>query len=164
MGCLFMPWSRSENLKIRKFKIIPIKKFCQKLKVFLFCFINCERQPISGCLLCIVNAKTVQPLVLWVAKVFVTCVRLQTKQRKKNQNFWFMEKHLSYNFHLWKNVYHRDLTQFSVRMELYDKKFLIYGNCMIRSSVHSGQFSALLNIFPFSALLYFSAVKRSQQF
>ena len=30
-----------------------------------------------------------------------------------------MEKHLSYNFHLWKNVYHRDFIQSSVRMALY---------------------------------------------
>ena len=49
-----------------------------------------------------------------------------------------MEKHLSYNFHIWKNVYHRDFIQFSVRMELYDKKFLIYENCMIRSFGHPG--------------------------
>ena len=57
------------------------------------------------------------------------------------QTFWFMETHLSYNFHLWKNVYPRDFTQFSVRMalyELYDKKFLINGNCMIRSFGHPG--------------------------
>ena len=31
-----------------------------------------------------------------------------------------MEKHLSYNFHIWKNVYHRALIQFVVRMELYE--------------------------------------------
>ena len=45
-----------------------------------------------------------------------------------------MEKHLSFNFHIWKNGYHRDFIQISVRMEvfeLYDKKFLIYGNCVI---------------------------------
>ena len=52
---------------------------------------------------------------------------------RKIQNFWFMGKHLSYNFHIWKNAYHRVFIQFSVRMKLYDKKFLIYGNCMIRS-------------------------------
>ena len=38
---------------------------------------------------------------------------------RKNQTFWFMEKHLSNNFHLWKNVYHRDFIQYSVRMALY---------------------------------------------
>ena len=38
---------------------------------------------------------------------------------RKNQNFWFMEKHLSYNFHLWKMVYDRDFIQCSVRMALY---------------------------------------------
>ena len=60
--------------------------------------------------------------------VFVTCVRLQTQPRtfqklnleRKNQNFLFMGKHLSYNFHIWKNAYHRVFIQFSVRMELYE--------------------------------------------
>ena len=87
------------------------------------------------------KCKTVQPLVFRVTKVFVTCVRLQTQPKtfqkpnfeRKNQNFWFMEKHLSYNIHLWKNLYHRDFIQCSVRMELYDRKFFINGNCMIRS-------------------------------
>ena len=73
------------------------------------------------------KCKTVQPLVFWVTKVFVTCVRLQLQPKnfqklnleRKNQNFWFMEKHLSYNFHIWKNAYHRVFIQFSVRMELY---------------------------------------------
>ena len=80
------------------------------------------------------KCKNVQPLVPWVTKVFVTCVRLQLQPKifqkqnleRKNQNFWFMEKHLSYNFHIWKNAYHRGFIQF-------DKKFLIYGNCMIGS-------------------------------
>ena len=31
-----------------------------------------------------------------------------------------MGKHLSYNFHIWKNAYHRVFIQFSVRMELYE--------------------------------------------
>ena len=57
---------------------------------------------------------------------------------RKNQTFWFLKTHLSCNFHIWKNVYHRDFIQFSVRMELYDKKFLMYGNCMIRSFGHPG--------------------------
>ena len=39
---------------------------------------------------------------------------------RKNPTFWFMEKHLSYNFHIWKNAYHRVFIQFSVRMELYE--------------------------------------------
>ena len=38
---------------------------------------------------------------------------------RKTQTFCFMEKHLSYNFHLWKNVYHRDFIQCFVRMALY---------------------------------------------
>ena len=60
----------------------------------------------------------------------------KTKFRKKNQNFWFMEKHLSYKFHIGKNAYHRVFIQFSVQwkcMKLYDKKFFIYGNCIMRS-------------------------------
>ena len=76
----------------------------------------------------------------------MTCVWLQTQPRsfqklnleRKNQNFWFMEKHLSYNFDIWKNVYHREFIQCSVRMALYDKKFFINGNCMIRSFDHPG--------------------------
>ena len=55
-----------------------------------------------------------------------------------------MGKHLSYNFHIWKNAYHRVFIQFSVRMELYDKKFLIYGNCMIRSFGQPGLLSNLI--------------------
>ena len=31
-----------------------------------------------------------------------------------------MGKHLSYNFHIWKNAYHRVFIQFSVLMELYE--------------------------------------------
>ena len=41
-------------------------------------------------------------------------------RNKKNQFFWFMEKRLSYNFHIWKNVYQRDLIRFSVRSALYE--------------------------------------------
>ena len=74
------------------------------------------------------KCKTVQPLVFRVTKVYVTCVRLQLQPKffqklnleRKNQNFWFMGKHLSYNFHIWKNAYHRVFIQFSVRMELYE--------------------------------------------
>ena len=44
----------------------------------------------------------------------------ETKFRKKKSNFWFMGKHVSYNFHIWKNAYHRVFIQFSVRMELYE--------------------------------------------
>ena len=44
----------------------------------------------------------------------------ETKFRKKNQNFWFMEKHLSYKFHIGKNVYHRVFIPFSVHMEMYE--------------------------------------------
>ena len=65
----------------------------------------------------------------------------KTKIRNKNSIFWLMEKHLSYNFRIWKNAYHRVFIQFSVRMELYDKKFIIYGNCMIRSFGKPGLFN-----------------------
>ena len=44
----------------------------------------------------------------------------ETKFRKKKSKFLVMEKHLSYNFHIWKNAYHRVFIQFSVRMELYE--------------------------------------------
>ena len=44
----------------------------------------------------------------------------ETKFRKKKSKFLFMGKHLSYNFHIWKNAYHRVFIQFSVRMELYE--------------------------------------------
>ena len=44
----------------------------------------------------------------------------ETKFRKKKSKFLFMGKYLSYNFHKWKNAYHRVLIQFSVRMELYE--------------------------------------------
>ena len=74
------------------------------------------------------KCKTVQPLVFCVTKVYVTCVRLQLQPKffqklnleSKNKSFWFMGKHLSYNFHIWKNAYHRVFIQFSVRMELYE--------------------------------------------
>ena len=59
MACLCMPWSMSDNLKIHKFKIIIIEKFCQKLKVCYFFYIICERQleDNSSRFLCIVNAR-----------------------------------------------------------------------------------------------------------
>ena len=54
----------------------------------------------------------------WAANT--TEIFSETKFRKKNQTFWFMEKHLSYNFHIWKNAYHRVFIQLPVRMELYE--------------------------------------------
>ena len=74
------------------------------------------------------ECKTVQHLAFRVTKVFDTCVRLQLQPKifqklnleRKNQILWFMEKHVSYNFHIWKNAYHRVFIQFSVRMELYE--------------------------------------------
>ena len=72
----------------------------------------------------------------------------ETKFRKKNQNFWFMENtyhtifiygkmliiEFSYNFlYVWNC------------MKLYDKKFLIYENCMIRSFGQPGKFLLLLS-------------------
>ena len=41
------------------------------------------------------------------------------------------------------NVYYRDFIQFSVRMELYDKKFPIYENCMISVFGQPGYFAAV---------------------
>ena len=126
MSWLCMPWSMSDELKIQKIKIIVIEKFCQKLKVFfVISFVkDSSRQFRSFSMHC--KSKTVQLLVLWAIKVFVTCVRLQTqpnfsenKFRNKEQHFGLWKKHLSYNYYLWENVIYRDLTQFSLRMELY---------------------------------------------
>ena len=45
----------------------------------------------------------------------------ETKFRKKKNKIFCLWKHtLSYNFHIWKNAYHRVFIQFSVRMELYE--------------------------------------------
>ena len=74
------------------------------------------------------KCKTIQPLVLWVTKVFVTCVWLQPQPKicqklnlRTKNNFWYVEKiPVSYNFHLWENAYHRVFIHFSVRMELYE--------------------------------------------
>ena len=126
MGCQCKPWSMSDNLKIQKFKIIIIKKFCQKKSSLLLLYQLWKAANFRSFTMHS-NCKTVQPLVFWVTKVFVNFVWLQTQPKvfqklnleRKNQSFWFMEKHLSYNFHLWKNVYHRDFIQCSVRMALY---------------------------------------------
>ena len=58
----------------------------------------------------------------------------ENKFRNKKQLFGLWRKHLSYNFHLWENIYYRVFIQFSVRMDwmkLYEKKFPIYENCMM---------------------------------
>ena len=52
--------------------------------------------------------------------------------RKKKSNFLVYEKHLSYNFHIWKKVYHKDFIQFSLRMKFY------VINCMTRRFGHPG--------------------------
>ena len=42
-------------------------------------------------------------------------------RKKKNKIFFcFWKNTLSYNFHIWKNAYHRVFIQFSVRMDLYE--------------------------------------------
>ena len=76
----------------------------------------------------------------------------EIKFRNKKSVFWFMEKHLSYTFHIWKNAYHKDFIQFLYVwkcMKLYDKKFLIYESCMIRSF---GQPGFLVEILEFTHL------------
>ena len=95
----------SDNLKIQKFKIIIIKKFCQKINVCYFCYINYKRQPHSGRFLCIVNARPATFGVLsnqglcHLCSVATTTENFsETKFRKKNQNFWFMEKHTIIQF------------------------------------------------------------------
>ena len=129
----------SDNLKIQKFKITTIEKICQKLKVCYFCDIICERQleNVSGRFLCIVNAKTVKPLVL---------LRTQPKffQKIILEIFLVYGKIPIIQFSYMEKYYHRDFIHISVRMELYDKKFLIYGNCMIRSFGHPGDRTQLI--------------------
>ena len=69
-----------------------------------------------------------QNLIFCVHNVVLDTIKLQLQAKiflklnleRKNQNFWFMGKHLSYNFHIWKNAYHRVFIQFSVRIELYE--------------------------------------------
>ena len=90
------------------------------------------------------KCKTVQPLAFWVTKVFVTYVRLETQPKifqKLNS-----ERKIKI-FGLWENTYHTIfiygemlIIEFSYNflyvwncMKLYDKKFLIFENCMIRS-------------------------------
>ena len=50
-----------------------------------------------------------------------------------------MKKYLSYNFHIWKNGYHRYFIHFYVRLELYGKKFFKYGKGMRRSFGEPGK-------------------------
>ena len=130
--------SNFENLAQNFFVFFrPQIEFCTQTNIFrknFFCTQNL--------IFCVHN---VVLYTIMYTKVFVSCVRLQTQPKifqkinleRKNQTFWFMENYLSYNFHLWKNVYHRDFIQCSVRMalygivwqevshiwELYDKKF-----------------------------------------
>ena len=139
----------SDNLKMQKLKIITIKKFCQKLKVCYFCYINLKL--ISNQRLCHLcsAANTTENFS-------------ENKFRKKKSNFLLYGKTPVIQFHLRTNVYHRDFIQFSVRMELYgivwncmelyDTKFLMYGNCMIRSFGHPGSSNfgfRIISISPF---------------
>ena len=55
----------------------------------------------------------------------------ENKFRNKKPLFGLRKKHISYNFYLWEIVYNRDSIQFCVRMELNEKKFPNYENCMI---------------------------------
>ena len=134
----------SDNLKTQKFNIIIINKFCQKIKVWYFCYINCERQPKTGRFLCIVNAR---PSNLWWYEWprSMSLVFGCNYNRKFFRNQILKEKIKI--FVLWENTYHTIfiygkmlIIEFSYNflyvwncMKLYDKKFLIYGNCMIRS-------------------------------
>ena len=88
----------SDNLKIQKFNKIIIKKFCQKIKVCYFCYINCERRTISGRFLCIVNARPFN-LVLrnqglcHLCSVTTTTENFsETKFRKKKLKFFVYGK------------------------------------------------------------------------
>ena len=98
------------------------------------------------------KCKTVQPLVLWVTKVFVTCVQLQ-KQPNMFQKINFETKNnfLGYG----ENTYHTISIywkmfplEFSYNflyvwncMKLYEKKFPIYENCMTSIFGQPGTFN-----------------------
>ena len=58
-----------------------------------------------------------------------------------------MEKYLSCNIHIWKNAYHKNFIRFSVRMELYAKKFFIYGYCLIKSFGQPGRHVNKIDVF-----------------
>ena len=134
----------SHNLKIQKFKTIIIKKFCQKINVCYFCYINCKRQSHSGRFLCIVNARLAN---LWcfvnqglchLCSVANTTENFsETKFRKKKSKFLVYGKTHYHTIFVYGKML---IIEFSYNflyvwncMKLYDKKFLIYGNYMIRS-------------------------------
>ena len=97
----------SDNLKIQKFKIIIIEKFCQKLKVCYFYYFICERQleDNSGRFLCIVKARSFnffgtlsnQGLCHLGSLANRTQTFSKIKIRNKKQLFGLRQKHLSYN-------------------------------------------------------------------
>ena len=95
----------SDNLKNQKFEIIIIKKFCQKIKVCYFCYINCERQPNAGRFLSIVKARRPTFGVLSNQGLCHLCSVANTtenfseaKFRKKKSNFLVYGKTLIIQF------------------------------------------------------------------
>ena len=110
----------SDNLKIQIFKIIVAEKFRQMLKVCYFCYIICEktarRQLRSFYMHC-------------------TCMIVQTLVLSVNQGLCHLCL-VTNTTKIFQKLNLETKNPFSVRMEfmkLYDKKFLIYRNCMIRS-------------------------------
>ena len=139
-----MPWSMSDNLKIQKFKIIITENICQKLK-FLLLLLN-HLWKTSGrqfrSFFMHYKCKNVQPLVLWVSKVFATCVRLQTQPKifekinlETKNNFLVYGENTYYTISIYGKMF---IIKFSYNflyvwhcMKLYEKKFPINENCMI---------------------------------
>ena len=88
------------------------------------------------------NCKTVQFLVLWVTKVFVTCVRLQTQPKifqkinlETENNFLVYGEISCHTISFYGKMF---MIEFSYNflyvrncMKLYEKKFTFYENCMI---------------------------------
>ena len=102
------------------------------------------------------KCKTVQPLVLWVTKVVVTCVRLQTQPK----TFQKINSRTKNNFLVYgENTYHTIsiygkmlIIEFSYNflyvwncMKLYEKKFPIYQNCMKSIFGQPGQWNEQLH-------------------
>ena len=118
----------SDNFNFQIIKIIIVEKKIAKNQNFITFVISFvkdrSRQFRSFSMHC--KCKTVQPwgalsepMSLSVAFGYERNPKDFRSYRRKKSFFWFMEK-LSYSFQIWKNAYHRDFIQFSVRLELYE--------------------------------------------
>ena len=107
LACLYMPkkiflWhvyiclDQCRIIKKINFKINQFWKIWPKLKIFRYITSERQLQDSSGRFWCIINARSVQLLVLWVPTQ-----NFAEDNLRKKINFLLMEKHLSYNFHIW---------------------------------------------------------------